>query len=249
MRNPLRLLLMRNHFLLLLLFSFSCRNEKKPYILAFLQKWIDERDTLYTKEVYIYKENGFALIPKAEINDTPLPITDFSYHWYLYSEGKKFLPGKRYEMLITHDAGTATAEILFPGDFSILKPDDNFILHKDSSLQIIWERAKYANSYLLSAYVSYSYIDTNGNSRSFSFSQDTIITDTTLFYPKEILFPGDLRQINWGEGRIEIKAIDGSIIWPGVKENIKGMGHGFFYGINHSGERYFTIAGRAKNRK
>lgn len=224
------------------LFLLFCQNKIKPYIAAFLIKEIIEEDTTYYKEIYIYKEDGFATIPIAEINDTTLPITDFSYHWYLYSEEKKFAPGKKYKMVLTHDAGQAIGEIFFPNDFSIIKPEINFILPKDSNLPIIWQKAENATCYLLSVYLIYSYVDTNGNAASFRFSQDTIIIDTSFLYQKEKLFPKDLRTINWGEGLINIWAIDGAIIVPGAKENIKGMGQGFYYGANHSGERYLRIA-------
>ncbi|MEO0102325.1 MAG: hypothetical protein ABIK81_01320 [candidate division WOR-3 bacterium] len=229
-------------FVFLSFIFLSCQNKIKPYITAFLTKEIIEEDTTYYKEVYIYKEDGFATIPVAAINDTTLPITDFSYHWYLYSEKKKFAPGRKYKMVLTHDAGQAIGEIFFPNNFSIIKPEINFILPKNSDLSIIWQRAENATSYLVSVYLVYSYIDTNGNNISFRFSQDTIITDTFFTQPKEKLFPEDLRTINWGEGLINIWAINGIIIMPGAKENIKGMGQGFYYGANHSGERYLQIA-------
>ncbi|MEO0098509.1 MAG: hypothetical protein ABIK99_00305 [candidate division WOR-3 bacterium] len=234
---------MRNKLLLLLpLLLLSCREKIKPYINALLLKSIEEEGISYYKRVYLYKEDGFAFIPQVKINDTSLPITDFSYHWYLYEEEKAFAPERRYLLVIDHDGGKATSEIIFPGNFEIKKPEENFLLQKDSNLFIIWQRAKNGERYLLSLYLAYSYLDTSGNNLSFVFASDTLISDTFFLYQKEIIFPRNVERINWGEGIINIWAVAGSLVLPGEKENIKGRGRGFYSGLNHSGERYFRVA-------
>ncbi len=184
------------------------------------------------------------MIPLATINDTALPLVDFHYHHYLYSEDRRFTPGKEYRMTVTHSGGKASSTVFVPSDFSLLKPEPGFILYQDSSLSLIWQKSKDAAYYSSSLYLYYYYTDTLGTRSFFSLDSDTTVSETTLFYNKETLFPPNVQRVDWGEMRINIWAIDGSFILPGAKGNIEGDGWGFYYGANHSGERYFRIAGK-----
>ncbi|GEM_PF-1887242 len=223
-------------------FFLSCHKVQQPFITAFLIKSVgEEGDTTYYKEIYLYSRDGFSMIPQAQINETTLPITDFDYHYYLYSEDRRFTLGQEYKMTIKHSDGEASSRVFVPSDFLTLKPQLNFVLKKDSSLLIVWQKAVKATWYFFSLYLSYSYIDTLGLQRSFRLTLDTAVNDTTLTYSGDFLFPKDCAQVNWGEGTINIWAIDGSSILPGAKENIRGAGRGFYNGANHSGERYFRI--------
>ncbi len=222
----------------------SCPKTEKPYITALLSRDIFEEDTFYYKEIYIYDRNGFSRIPLAQINDTVLPITDFGYHYYLFSEERPFCPGNEYKMTVEHRGGKAEGKVAVPENFSILRPPPNFLLNKDSSLEVLWQKAKSASYYLLSLYLHYLYLDTLGETLSLRISSDTIVNDTTIFYPNTYLFPKNLKRIDWGEGRLNIWAIDGAYIRPGAQGNIQGEGWGFYYAINHAGEIYFRIGSK-----
>ena len=212
-----------------------------PFITAFLDKSTEEGDTTYYKEVYVYDINGFSMIPLVLINDTTIPITDFYYHWYFYSEYKNFSKGQEYKLKVKHGLGEANGNVFVPADFQILEPEANFTLLQDSNLYCVWQKAANASWYFFSLDLYYSYTDTNGVTKSFSFSSDSAVYDTFLVYKRNALFPLDIRHIISGNGAINIRAMDGSTILPGARENISGEGRGFYNGANHSGERYFRI--------
>jgi hypothetical protein len=212
-----------------------------PFIVAFLVKSFEENDTIYYKEVYVYDLDGFSMIPLVLINDSTIPITDFSYHWYFYSEDKSFATGTEYKLKIKHGFGEAGGRVFVPADFEIIKPLPNFTLAKDSNLYCVWQKATKAGWYYFTLDLYYHYTDTSGQNKFFRFTPDSIVSDTFLVYDHTLLFPSDVDSIISGYGAINLWAVDGSIVIPEASQNISGEGKGFYNGSNHSGERYFCI--------
>lgn len=217
-----------------------------PFIVAFMIKSFEAGDTINYKEVYVYDIDGFPMIPLVLINDSTIPITDFYYHWYFYSEEKSFASGKQYQLKIEHGFGEANGKVFVPADFRIIKPLPNFNLSKDSNLYCVWQKATKANWYYATLDLYYQYKDNNGQIKFFRFTSDSVVYDTFLIYDHTSLFPPDVNSISSGYGAINIWALDGSIVIPGAKENISGEGKGFYNGANHSGERYFAIGTTTK---
>ncbi len=212
-----------------------------PFVTAFLIKSFEEGEMIYYKEVYVYDIDGFPMIPLVLVDDSAVPITDFYYHWYFYSEDKDFLAGREYKLKIKHGWGEASGKVFVPSDFQIRKPEPNYTLTKDSDLYCVWQRAAKADWYYFTLDLYYNYVDTNGQEKQFNLISDSITSDTVLSYDKNFLFPQNVSRIISGRGTINIWASDGSTVMPKAKENIRGDGSGFYNGINHSGERYFRI--------
>ncbi|MEO0102324.1 MAG: hypothetical protein ABIK81_01315 [candidate division WOR-3 bacterium] len=241
---------MKKIFIIFLLF-LSCPKKDKVYISAFVLRSIGTPWLYpdYYKEVYIYSKNGFPKVPIVEINDTTLPIYDCHYNWYRFIEFRRLNIDCQYKLKVTHPNGKSFGEVYLPGPYEILTPESTYILNRDSTLKIFWQKAKGAKWYWLDLTIEYDYEDTLGEWDYYEFWMDTILFDTFCLYEANRFIPSQIDTIFEGEGVINIWAMDGPPILPGSSGNIKGEGYGFFHSAYQPGERYFFVGAPPEERK
>jgi|UniRef100_A0A7C3Z2P4 hypothetical protein len=243
---------MRKILLLLIPFILiSCAKKEKIYVSAFVLRsvgtpWLYPD---YYKEAYLYKSEGFSQIPVVKINDTVLPIYDYSSNWYQFIEFRKLEIDREYRLNVSSPEGNVFGKVYMPGPYEILFPESTYILNKDSSLKVIWRTANKAQWYWLDLTIEYDYEDTLGEWDTYELWMDTILFDTFCFYEKDRFIPSYVATIFEGEGIINIWAMDGPPILPGSQGNITGSGYGFFHAAFQPGERGFFVGSPPKERK
>jgi hypothetical protein len=87
--------------------------------------------------------------------------------------------------------GLATANGPFPGVFSITSQDTSEVYHisRGSGLNFAWTASLGTDMYSASLRLSYYYRDLNRTYHNLSINLDSLMTDTTLSYSPQILFP------------------------------------------------------------
>ncbi len=217
----------------LLLYIGCGKGQRASIIGSVYFSWNYYYDSL-TKECYIegYKYNGFNAIPLITINTDTLPLdySAFSPTGFEYEGSITNLDdGDECKLKVDYGEGKGEATDTVPGEFKITKPDTNTVLHKGNSLLIEWESSKGAQWYWLTAYISYDYLDNNGNWEEFEYELDTMIEGTSYTISASTLFPSDVDSVLWGDGIVHVEAVNGPKSEPGVKGNIKGNAVGFFW--------------------
>jgi len=226
----------------------QCNKNKSNIIISgFLFKTTDYfGDSSYSRDITVYNNNGFSMIPVTTINNETLGIYDYNINWYEYADEKIIPISQDYELEVKHADGTAKSKIAMPGNFRITMPDTSFVLPRDSALVIGWTKSEKATWYWLDFYITYEYEDTTtGETDYYDFWKDTVITDTFVRLQPNRFFPFDsLNIILEGEGEANVWAMDGPKIIPGSEGNISGDGIGFFHAANEQPDAYFYVGAR-----
>ena len=144
--------------------------------------------------------------------------------------------------------GTARSNIKLPGNFAITSHDtsDTAVvrIQFNQPLTFTWSSSAGVEFYQIYFYLSYSYIDTAGNWRSYYFSIDSSIINTSITFPKSQLFPNanQIGTIHYSYGYFYISAMKGPY-QAGQHGNVTGDGIGFFYGNTFGNELLVKIQG------
>jgi hypothetical protein len=225
-----------------ILFCACISDKSEPQVSGFLFKTqFYNGDSAYQRDFLVYDYKGFSQIPLVTVNNETIGLYDQSINWYEYYDENRILTNKDYELKISHSGGSATAKIAMPNNFRIIGPDTNYIMDRDSSLLIIWQKSAKASWYWLDYYISYDYLDTAGEWDSYDFGKDTVLTDTFCRFAVGRFFPYYVVNILDGEGEANIWAMDGPKIYPGSKGNVSGQGIGFFNAANEGPDTYFYV--------
>lgn len=245
---------MRMFYLIILalciLVTQCIRDKSKPAISGFLFKTVYyDGDSAYDRNIQVYNYKGFSAIPLVKLNNEILGIYDWGINWYQFSDENIVLSNKDYELEVSHSDGTAKAKVSMPGNIRFTQPDTSYILKRESTLVIAWQKSSKATWYWLDYYISYEYLDTAGEEDSYDISKDTVITDTFCRLEPNRFFPSYVMNILEGEGEANVWAMDGPIIYPGSNGNVTGQGIGFFHAANQGLDAYFYVGARPSMRK
>ncbi len=222
--------------ILLLIFAMGCKKEESPTETSAPKLFIMgeiERQTYEGRFSYCYEDvqvlNAEA-VPLVKINDHELELKS-SYYGFDFTGNFSLIPDTTYELVVTAGSDTAIAIVTLPGDFSIIVPDTSYVLTKGSNLDASWDSASYSDYYKVCLYLEYQYYDTSRNFKSFYFSSDTILSETSITYGSSLLWPNpsEIDSIICGHGNLNVSAINGPSLTPGTPGNVSGDGIGFFW--------------------
>lgn len=220
--------------------------ESKFYVVGEVTR---EPDYYYPDTFYCDEDvsvTNVEVVPSVKINDQELELDYYGYG-IEFDGDFSLVPDTEYKLVVTAGSKTATATVKLPGDFSITSPNPSYTLPKGSSLNASWGSASNAEFYDVYLYIEYDYDDTLGNYRYFYYSNDTIITETSITYGYGLLFPNlsEIDSITWGYGHIYIYALDGPALVPGTAGNVTGDGIGFFW-ASQERDVYFDVGNGSK---
>ncbi len=236
----------------------GCKKEESPtetyvpklYLMGEIERYLYEGGDhpVFCCNENVYVSNTEA-VPSVKINDQELEL--YYYLSGFYFDGDSSLtPGAEYELVVTAGSNAATATVTLPGDFSIITPNTSYVLPIGSSLNALWDSASYANYYRVHLLVHYAYYDTSGNYEGFSFSSDTILSETSITYENSLLFPNlsEIDSVGGGNGFLRVYAINGPSLAPDTPGNVSGDGIGFFWATQEK-RRYFDVGNAKKTSK
>jgi hypothetical protein len=214
-------------FTLITVLIAACSNHRDyPFVDAYLTKAVDYNgDTIWDRYVEVFDVNGLPMIPAVKLNGEEVILDQYGYITCIYNDTIHFAPNQEYELTVDHYYGQANAKIWMPGDFSMISPDTNYILKRDSILSVTWHKSEKARQYYF--YVDLEYEDENGE--DFEFFHDTIVDDTIIRYPPNRIFSESTNTIMDGDGEAAAWALNGPYRYEqGTKGNIQGQGLGYF---------------------
>uniref|UniRef100_A0A7V3VU57 Lipoprotein n=1 Tax=candidate division WOR-3 bacterium TaxID=2052148 RepID=A0A7V3VU57_UNCW3 len=232
---------------LVVLLFIGCGGGERASIMGHVSFYWDyyNPDSL-VKSAYLdgYKYNGFKIIPVVTLNGDTLPIDVFQYTptEFLY-DGKitNIDNGDECKFFVDYGEGKGEATDTMPGTFRITSPDTTYVLHKGNNLSISWSSATGVDWYWVDVRIDYLYRDTSGSWEDFELNLDTIIEGTSLTLNASRIFPGYVDTIISGDGEINVEAVNGPMVKPGEKGNIKGDAVGFFWCSYETKEVWFGI--------
>ncbi len=195
----------------------------------------------YERYVEVFDPKGLRMVPVVSLNKESLPAFYYSWTKYAYKDSNQFMVNQPYELKVEHFWGKASARVTMPGNFSIHRPREGYILDLDSTLYISWSKSAGAQWYFAEIDIEYNYRGTNGEDDDQIFQLDTLLTDTLLVIPSERIFPAFVADVYEGDGCVVVWSGNGPAIEPGDKGNIQGSGFGFFNAINEPREKYFYV--------
>lgn len=223
----------------------NCRqldpNYSEPIIQGSLYR-LENYDYSVSYERYfdIFDSRGLRMVPIIILNKETL---DGNYYGteYIYQDTNTFPVNTRYRLQVSHYWGKATAEVMMPGNFSLITPPENYILDLESTLVISWHPAPGAEWYGVELRIDYDYRNFFGEEEDYTYIFDTLVKDTSLTIPPERIFPASVADVLEGDGSAWVWAGSGPTFLPGDKGNISGAGFGFFNAINETREKYFYV--------
>jgi hypothetical protein len=226
------------------LFAAGCgrQRQKQPLIDGFLFKELIDGFGSYDRWIEVWDTDGLPQIPTATLNGRQLELIGFNLRHTIYEDTLEFKTDTSYQMDVGHYWGSARARIAMPADFLMTRPESGFVLLPDSGLAVVWQKSRGASWYWLNFYLQYVYTDSLGETLGFGLQQDTFLYgDTVCAYEPARLFPGDVRQILWGEGDAAMWAADGPQTVQGAENNIEGDGYGYYSSANQPLDAYFVV--------
>lgn len=147
-------------------------------------------------------------------------------------------------LTVTHEKedgslGTATATVAVPQQFRITYLTDDGYITETASDTVIWSSSPGVEKYFLVGSCSGIYLSTTDDLVPFSYSLDTLLTDTTYVFEGSEIFPppSEIFQVEQFYGNFYVYAVNGPI-GAGEKGNIGGDGKGFFIGLSMGGYIY-----------
>ncbi len=229
---------------LLMLLNWGCRNPNysEPMINGYLYRGeYYDYSVEYERFVQVIDNRGLRMVPVVRINDETLDVFYYSWTEYRYGDTLEFAVNFPYRLLVEHYWGKASAKVMMPGNFSIIRPPDGYILDLDSTLYISWHSSVGAEWYQVELVLDYEYRDSTGGEDDYTFTLDTVINDTFLIVPKERIFSNNVVDVIEGDGSVMVMSGCGPAIEPGDRGNVSGAGFGFFNALNEPREKYFYV--------
>lgn len=194
---------------------------------------VERRQDSYSDSFYCDEDvavTNVAVVPSVMINDQEL---EFQYYGdaFHYDGSFPLNPRSSYALVVTAGSKIAFATVNLPEDFNIITPDSSYVLPKGSDLIILWDYAIHSDCYRVYLYITYHYLDTLEQYCIFHFSDDSILSETSITYGHDMIFPNlsEIETIVWGHASLSIYAIDGPVLVPGSVGNVTGNGIGFFW--------------------
>ncbi|MGQ9708254.1 MAG: hypothetical protein ACUVUR_05205 [bacterium] len=195
----------------------------------------------YERFVKVVDSRGLRMVPVVSLNNETLDVFYYSWTEYRYGDTEEFNVNLAYQLLVEHYWGKAYARVTMPGNFSLINPPERYILDLDSTLFISWYHSPGAEWYQVELVIDYEYRDSTGDEDDFTFTLDTILTDTFLTVASGRIFPGFVMDVIEGDGSAMVLSGCGPAIEPGDKGNVTGSGFGFFNALNEPREKYFYV--------
>lgn len=209
-------------------------------------------DTIWDRYFEVFDDDGMPMIPVVKLNGEEVELYNYSSAIRLltYWDTIHFSTGQKYELTVDHYQGQAHANIWMPGEFSMIGPDSNYILKRDSALLVTWHKSEKASRYYFYIYMDYEFIDTTGEEDDIDFFHDTIVYDTFIRYEPNRFIPDYVEMIVGGDVEAGVWAINGPIRWEqGTKGNIRGQGYGYFSATYQPKELDFYVGAPLKKPK
>jgi len=194
------------------------------------------------------------VIPWVTVNQVTLDLYEPYGLFNRYQDSILISTGDSIHLRVDNTTGIATASSKVPGAFEITSHDTSKMVRipVGSDFTVSWSTSSYADFYRVDFYIDYEYRDTLGEYRVFNFSKDTCVTSTSITFPASQLFPADLVSLTYvySYGDFDVWAMNGPVLEPGSKGNVKGNGIGFFWGTSYGGDLDIRIRGtKEKARK
>lgn len=217
-------------------------NYSEPLVFAYVYRIeYSDRSVEYDRDVQVYDSRGLRSVPAVSLNGERLAPYSYRPTEYRYGDQTPVTVGCLYDLTVSHYWGDAFARAVMPGNFAIVAPSTRYIHARDSVLRIAWSPSTAAQWYWVEVYADYDYNDSSGAWDNYSFSFDTLLTSTSLDLPPELMFPSFVAELLEGDGSVVVWAGAGPANEPGDIGNVKGVGFGFFSGINEPAERLFYV--------
>ncbi len=214
----------------------------EPVVWAYLYRLeYPDRTVEYVRDVQVIDVHGFRAVPVVMLNADTLRAYSYRPTEFRYGDGNPVALEQRYDLAVEHFWGRAFSRVAMPGNFTVQKPANRFVLNQDSALEIVWSRATAAQWYWVELYVDYDYYDSTGNWDDFSLVFDTLVYTNRLVLSPQRLFPAFVGEVIEGDGSVVVWAGSGPAVEPGDMGNVRGAGYGFFTAINEPPERYFYV--------
>ncbi|MEO0080639.1 MAG: hypothetical protein ABIK44_08200 [candidate division WOR-3 bacterium] len=215
---------------------------REPMVNGYLYK-VQYYDYSVGYETYIEVSDneGLRMVPLVLLNGETIPIFYYSPTRYRYGHENPFPVYARYELEVYHYWGRAFSNVVMPGNFTVTRPMDNYILDLESTLVITWGRSTAAQWYWLELIVDYDFLDSSGAWDSYELQIDTMIQDTVISLRPYRIFPRSVMDVLEGDGLAMVWSGNGPAVEPGDMSNVRGNGFGFFNAINEPRERYFYV--------
>jgi hypothetical protein len=214
---------------------------KEPVVVGFLAKDATLDQLTYEKEVDVVDYDGLRMVPEVLLNGSEIGLLSFSAFECDYGDTNSIPVNQDYDIEVRHYWGNGTCHLVMPGDFGLGLPIDRYILGQDSTLVSNWRRSSGAQWYWVSVFANYDYYDTLGGWDNYTFTLDTLVTDTVLALPPERLFPQFVGEVIDGDGSVTVQAGFGPANEPGDVGNVRGSALGFVSAVNTPADRYFYV--------
>lgn len=194
----------------------------------------------YERYIEVLDSRGLRMVPVVVLNKETL-AGNFYGTKYIYQDTVAFPVNTSYNLQVSHYWGKASAQVMMPGNFSLITPPENQILDLESTLVLSWHPSPGAEWYGVELRIDYDYRSFYGEEDDYTFRLDTMVKDTSLTIPPEMIFPAFVADVLRGDGTAMVWAGSGPAFEPGDRGNIHGVGFGFFNGINEPREKYFYV--------
>jgi len=174
-------------------------------------------------------------MPRVKVNEMTVPMYD---SWILYG-GRTGFEGYIYSdtgfeeatlevnyTKLNGQAGVATATVTLPEEIDPVA-DINIFPYNDVDLE--WTTSNGADAFWVNVYGYSRWLDASSVTHYKYFEFDTVLTDTTLHIPSEVIFPDPAvaTSVNYYYHRNYIYPVSGPWL-PGATTNIEGDGIGVF---------------------
>jgi hypothetical protein len=196
-------------------------------------------DYSYSNAEFDLQATGVPSVPSLSVNGVPYQMSFNSYQqvFEYYNHWSPFTPGDSLHLILSYQTlqgnpAAAISEVVLPDTFRLLtyNPDSSYYqILWGQGFDFTWSRSQGAQWYRGYFSIHYNYMDTLGVPGSFYYQVDTVITDTSLVFTAQQLFPEAARidtllWDNWAQ--FNLSALYGP--WQeGDLGNVTGDGIGF----------------------